>query len=36
MGFLKIHKITKDMRGIKIFTSTANQGNLADYIEKKA
>jgi hypothetical protein len=27
--------VTKDLKGIKIFTSIANQGTLQEYVEKK-
>ncbi len=32
---MSVYKIVKDLRGIKIFTSIANQGNLLEYVDKK-
>ena len=32
---LSIHKVVKDLKGIKVFTSIANQGTLQEYVEKK-
>lgn len=33
---LQIYKVIKDLKGIKIFTSISNQGNLQEYVDKKA
>ncbi len=35
MDLLQIHKVQKDNKGVKIFTSLANQGNLSEYINTK-